>query len=72
LPGIAARPVFDVIVAATLALRWRSSPVAPGGSWLATGGDDRTVRNWDAATGKARALMDIENMIFAYARGLAA
>jgi WD40 repeat protein len=28
--------------------------VAPDGSWLASGGQDGTVRIWDVATGRAR------------------
>ena len=32
--------------------------VAPDGSWLASGGQDGTVRIWDVATGRERAILD--------------
>jgi WD40 repeat protein len=32
--------------------------VAPDGSWLATGGVDRTARIWDSATGRERAVLN--------------
>ena len=35
----------------------RAVAVAPDGSWLATGGDDGTVRIWDVATGQQRAAL---------------
>jgi len=41
--------------------------VAPDGSWLPAGGDDGTVRIWDAATGQARTLMRVDNGINACA-----
>jgi len=31
--------------------------VAPDGSWLATGGEDRAVRIWDMATGRQQATL---------------
>jgi WD40 repeat protein len=35
----------------------RAVGIAPDGTWLATGSDDRTVRLWDAATGARRAIL---------------
>ncbi|MDF5752797.1 NB-ARC domain-containing protein [Spongiactinospora sp. TRM90649] len=32
-------------------------PIGPDGTWLVTGGDDGTLRIWDVATGKQRALL---------------
>jgi WD40 repeat protein len=39
--------------------------VAPNGSWLASEGDDGTVRIWDAAAGQARALLRLATTILA-------
>jgi WD40 repeat protein len=35
--------------------------IAPGGTWLASGGADRTVRVWDAVTGRQRAVLTGHN-----------
>ncbi len=45
--------------------RWQ---ISPDSHWLATGGSDGTVRIQDAAPGQARALMRVDNIIFAHAR----
>ncbi len=37
--------------------------ISPDSQWLATGGSDRTVRIWDAASGQARALMRVEDVL---------
>jgi WD40 repeat protein len=48
-------------------MRHPFGPLAPDGSWLASVGDDGTVRIWDAATGQARALMRLDNRVYACA-----
>ena len=45
----------------------RARAVAPDGSWLATGGTDRTLRIWDVPTAQARALMRLDNDVHAAA-----
>jgi WD40 repeat protein len=45
--------------------RWQ---ISPNSQRLTTGGSDGTVRIWDAAPGQARALMRVDNIIFARAR----
>jgi WD40 repeat protein len=45
----------------------RTVATAPDGGWLASGSHDRTVRIWDTATGKAAALMRLDNNINACA-----
>jgi WD40 repeat protein len=40
---------------------------APGSSWVASGGEDRTVRIWDPATGQARAMMRLDDIVNASA-----
>ena len=41
--------------------------VAPDGSWLASGSWDGEVRIWDVTTGRAQALMRVDNNICACA-----
>jgi len=41
--------------------------VAPDGSWLASGSWDGEVRIWDVTTGRAQALMRVDNNIRACA-----
>ena len=41
--------------------------MAPDGSWLATAGEDGTVRIWDTASGHAQAMMRIDDDITACA-----
>jgi WD40 repeat protein len=54
------------------ALTWglcgsRAVAVAPGGAWLATGGDDKSVRIWDVSIWQVSALMRLEKRVDACA-----
>jgi WD40 repeat protein len=59
----AKKPVWkDFALAATLRGHTslvRCAAFAPDGATLATGGSDRSLRLWDPATGKARAVIEL-------------
>jgi WD40 repeat protein len=41
--------------------RVRAVAIAPGGAWLASAGDDGSVRIWDPVTGGISAVMRVES-----------